>query len=89
MNTTDKIFVAGHLGMVGSSIVRLLKKLGYNNILISPKSELDLTNQQAVNNWFEVNKPDYVFMVAAKVSGIAANMANQLEILEENLQIEM
>ena len=81
MNTTDKIFVAGHLGLVGSSIVRLLKKLGYNNILISPKSELDLTNQQAVNNWFEVNKPDYVFLAAAKVGGIGANKSYPAELV--------
>ena len=88
MNTTDKIFVAGHLGMVGSSIVRLLKKLGYNNILISPKSELDLTNQQAVNNWFEVNKPDYVFLAAAKVGGIGANKTYPAEFLHENISIQ-
>ena len=56
MNISDKIFVAGHRGMVGSSIVRLLKILGYTNILTSSKSELDLTNQQSVNNWFEINK---------------------------------
>ena len=88
MNTTDKIFVAGHLGMVGSSIVRLLKKLGYNNILISPKSELNLTNQQAVNNWFEVNKPDYVFLAAAKVGGIGANKTYPAEFLHENISIQ-
>ena len=87
MNITDKIFVAGHLGMVGSSIVRLLKKLGYNNILISPKSELDLTNQQAVNNWFEVNKPDYVFLAAAKVGGIMANKTYPGLFIYNNLMI--
>ena len=88
MNITDKIFVAGHLGMVGSSIVRLLKKLGYNNILISPKSELDLTNQQSVNNWFEVNKPDYVFLSAAKVGGILSTKTYPANFIYENVMIQ-
>ena len=88
MNITDKIFVVGHLGMVGSSIVRLLKKLGYTNILTSPKNELDLTNQQSVNNWFEVNKPDYVFLSAAKVGGILLNMTYPANFIYENLMIQ-
>lgn len=88
MNITDKIFVVGHLGMVGSSIVRLLKKLGYINILTTPRVELDLTNQQAVNNWFEQNKPDYVFLAAAKVGGISANKAYPAEFLYDNISIQ-
>lgn len=88
MNKTDKIFVAGHRGMVGSSIVRLLKKLGYTNILISSKNELDLTNQQAVNNWFEMNKPDYVFLSAAKVGGILANKNYPANFIYDNLMIQ-
>ena len=88
MNITDKIFVAGHLGLVGSSIVRLLKKLGYTNILTTSRIELDLTNQQAVNNWFEKNKPDYVFLAAAKVGGIGANKAYPAEFLYDNISIQ-
>ena len=88
MNFLDKIFVAGHRGMVGSSIVRLLKKLGYINILTSPRVELDLTNQQSVNNWFEQNKPDYVFLAAAKVGGIGANKTYPAEFLYDNISIQ-
>jgi GDP-L-fucose synthase len=88
MNISDKIFVAGHLGMVGSSIVRLFKKLGYTNILTVPRTELDLTNQQEVNNWFEKNKPDYVFLSAAKVGGIGANKAYPSEFLYDNISIQ-
>jgi GDP-L-fucose synthase len=88
MNISDKIFVAGHRGMVGSSIVRLLKKLGYTNILTSTKNELDLTNQQSVNNWFEVNKPDYVFLSAAKVGGILSNKTYPANFIYENLMIQ-
>lgn len=88
MNISDKIFVAGHLGMVGSSIVRLFKKLGYTNILTVPRTELDLTNQQEVNNWFEKNKPDYVFLSAAKVGGIGANKSYPSEFLYDNISIQ-
>ena len=88
MNISDKVFVAGHHGMVGSSIVRLLKKLGYTNILTVPRKELDLTNQQEVNNWFEKNKPDYVFLSAAKVGGIGANKSYPAEFLYNNISIQ-
>lgn len=88
MNINDKIFVVGHLGMVGSSIVRLLKKLGYINILTASRVELDLTNQQSVNNWFVKNKPDYVFLSAAKVGGIGANKAYPAEFLYDNISIQ-
>ncbi len=88
MNISDKIFVVGHRGMVGSSIVRLLKRLGYTNILTVPRTELDLTNQHAVNNWFEKNKPDYVFLSAAKVGGIGANKAYPAEFLYDNISIQ-
>lgn len=88
MNISDKIFVVGHRGMVGSSIVRLLKRLGYTNIVTVPKTELDLTNQHAVNNWFEKNKPDYVFLSAAKVGGIGANKAYPAEFLYDNISIQ-
>jgi GDP-L-fucose synthase len=88
MNISDKVFVAGHHGMVGSSIVRLLKKLGYTNILIVPRKELDLTNQQEVNNWFEKNKPDYVFLAAAKVGGILSNKTYPANFIYDNLMIQ-
>jgi len=74
--------------MVGSSIVRLLKKLGYTNVLTSSKIELDLTNQQSVNNWFEVNKPDYVFLAAAKVGGILSNKTYPANFIYDNLMIQ-
>ena len=74
--------------MVGSSIVRLLKRLGYTNIVTVPKTELDLTNQHAVNNWFEKNKPDYVFLSAAKVGGIGANKTYPAEFLYDNISIQ-
>lgn len=73
MNKTDKIYVAGHRGMVGSAIVRKLRSEGFNNIIEKTSSELDLRNQESVNKFFENNKPDYVFLAAAKVGGIMAN----------------
>jgi len=88
MNISDKVFVAGHHGMVGSSIVRLLKKLGYTNILTVPRKELDLTNQQEVNNWFEKNKPDYVFLAAAKVGGILSNKTYPANFIYDNISIQ-
>jgi len=88
MNIDDKIYVAGHLGMVGSSIIRLLKKLGYTNLLTVSRSELDLKNQQEVNNWFSKNKPDYVFLSAARVGGIGANKTYPADFLYENIIIE-
>ena len=68
MEITDKIYVAGHRGMVGSSIVRKLNKDGFSNIVTKTSSELDLRNQQSVNDFFENEKPVYVFLAAAKVS---------------------
>ena len=88
MNITDKIFVAGHRGLVGSSIIRLLKKYGYTNILTANRNELDLTNQQDVNNWFEINKPGFVFLSAAKVGGIGANKTFPANFLYDNLSIQ-
>jgi len=88
MNTTDKIYVAGHRGMVGSAIVRKLKSEGFNNIIEKTSSELDLRNQESVNKFFEWNKPDYVFLAAAKVGGIMANNTYKAEFLYDNLMIE-
>lgn len=73
MTVSDKIYVAGHRGLVGSAIVRRLKKDGYTNIITKTHEELDLTNQHAVNSFFQTEEPDYVFMAAAKVGGIQAN----------------
>ncbi|HSQ45210.1 MAG TPA: GDP-L-fucose synthase [Ginsengibacter sp.] len=88
MNTTDKIYVAGHRGMVGSAIVRKLRSDGFNNIIEKTSSELDLRNQESVNKFFENNKPDYVFLAAAKVGGIMANNTYKAEFLYDNLMIE-
>lgn len=83
-----KIFVAGANGMVGSAIVRTLKKAGYQNILTPSSKELDLSNQAHVNTWFEKNKPEYVFLAAAKVGGILANNTYRADFLYVNLMIE-
>ena len=88
MNKSDKIYVAGHNGMVGSAIVRQLKNNGFTNLLVRTSKELDLTNQQAVNSFFETEKPDYVFLAAAKVGGIHANNVYRADFLYQNLMIE-
>lgn len=87
MNKASKIYVAGHRGMVGSAIVRLLKQKGYSNILCRTSAELDLRNQAAVNAFFEEEKPSYVFLAAAKVGGIMANNVYRAEFLYDNLMI--
>ena len=73
MNQSDKIYVAGHNGMVGSAIVRKLREKGFINIITRPSSELDLTNQKDTYNFLQDEKPDYVLIAAAKVGGIYAN----------------
>lgn len=88
MNKSDKIYVAGHNGMVGSAIIRQLKSNGFTNLLVKTSKELDLTNQQAVNSFFETEKPDYVFLAAAKVGGIHANNVYRADFLYQNLMIE-
>ncbi len=88
MNKTDKIYVAGHRGMVGSAVTQRLNKLGYNNIVSRTSKELDLTNQAAVNAFFESEKPDYVFLSAAKVGGIFANDTYPAEFIRDNLLIQ-
>lgn len=89
MNKNDKIYIAGHRGMVGSAIERLLKKEGYTNLITRTSKELDLRNQQAVNDFFAIEKPDYVFMSAAKVGGILANNIYRAEFIYDNLMIEL
>lgn len=88
MEKHSKIYVAGHRGMVGSAIVRKLEKEGYSNFVFRTSSELDLRNQQAVNLFFEKEKPEYVFLVAAKVGGIHANNVYRGEFIYDNIMIE-
>ncbi len=88
MNKTDKIYIAGHRGMVGSAIVRKLASEGFTNLIFKTSSELDLTNQQNVNNFFETEKPDYVFLAAAKVGGILANNVYRADFIYQNIMIE-
>ena len=88
MNKQNKIYVAGHNGMVGSAIVRQLSSEGYNEIVVRSSKELDLRNSQAVNAFFEEEKPDYVFMAAAKVGGIVANNTYRADFLYDNLMIQ-
>ncbi len=88
MNKTDKIYVAGHRGLVGSAIVRNLKSKGYENIIGRTHHELDLTNQAAVRAFFEEERPDVVVLAAAKVGGINANNTNPAEFAYENMQIQ-
>lgn len=88
MKTTAKIYVAGHRGLVGSAIVKNLTCKGYTNIITRTHAELDLTNQQAVLEFFEKEKPEYVFLAAAKVGGIVANNTYRADFIYENIQIQ-
>lgn len=88
MNLNDKIYIAGHRGMVGSAILRQLKAEGYTNFILRTSSELDLRNQQAVTVFFTQEKPDYVFLAAAKVGGIIANNTYRADFIYENLMIQ-
>jgi GDP-L-fucose synthase len=88
MEKSDKIFIAGHRGMVGSAIVRKLQQEGFSNLISKTSAELDLRNQQQVNDFFAVEKPAYVFLAAARVGGIVANNTYRAEFLYENLVIE-
>jgi len=87
MEKSAKIYVAGHRGMVGSAIVRKLKEKGYANIVVRSHQELDLTNQQAVWEFFEKEKPEYVFLAAAKVGGILANNTYKADFIYQNIMI--
>lgn len=89
MEKDSKIYVAGHRGMVGSAIVRRLRALDYENIISRTHSELDLTDQRAVNDFFATEKPEYVFLAAAKVGGIAANDAAPADFMYLNMMLEM
>ena len=88
MRLDSKIYVAGHKGMVGSAIVRLLHSKQFTNIITRSSTELDLRNQAAVSVFFQEEKPEYVFLAAAKVGGILANDTYRAEFLYDNLMIE-
>lgn len=88
MEKKSKIYIAGHRGMVGSAILRKLQKEGFENIVVRTSSELDLRDQQAVTAFFALEKPDYVFLAAAKVGGIVANNTYRADFLYENLMIQ-
>ena len=88
MKKTDKIYVAGHRGMVGSSIYRKLSQEGYSNICVATSNELDLKDKVEVDHFFNTEKPAYVFLAAAKVGGIMANNTYPVEFLYDNLMIQ-
>jgi GDP-L-fucose synthase len=88
MNKDSKIYVAGHRGMVGSAIVRRLEELGYTNIVTAPRNKLNLLDQSEVDNFFTKQKPEYVFLAAAKVGGIKANSEMKGDFIYDNLMIQ-
>ena len=88
MDSNSKIYVAGNTGLVGSAIIRMLKSKGYTNILSTPHSNWDLRSQEDVNRFFRINKPDYVFLAAAKVGGIGANSEQPADFIYDNLMIQ-
>jgi GDP-L-fucose synthase len=89
VNLDSRIFIAGHRGLVGSAILRRLEKSGYKNLITRTRSELDLTDARGVDEFFEVEKPEYVFLAAAKVGGILANDTYPADFLRENLAMEL
>ena len=88
MNKTDRVFIAGHNGMVGSAIVRLLRDRGFENLILRSHSELDLKDSNAVKDFFELEKPEIVILAAARVGGIQANLDYPAEFLYDNLVIQ-
>lgn len=88
MEKQSKIFIAGHKGLVGSAIVKNLKAKGYTNLLMRTREELDLLDQNAIKLFFEAEKPEYIFMAAAKVGGIVANNKYRADFIYENLQVQ-
>lgn len=88
MNKSDKIYIAGHNGMVGSAIARKLKSEGYTNVVARDSKQLDLRNQEAVNTFFAAERPAYVFLAAAKVGGIVANNTYRAEFIYDNMMIQ-
>jgi len=88
MEKNSKIYVAGHRGLVGSAIIRILQSQGYHNFVLRTKEELNLCNQNDVKNFFKKEKPDYVFLAAAKVGGILANNTLPAEFIYDNLMVQ-
>jgi GDP-L-fucose synthase len=88
MDKKAKIYIAGHNGMVGSAICRALQNQGYSNLILKSSNELDLRNQLAVNDFFEIESPEYVFLAAAKVGGILANSTYKADFIYDNLMIQ-
>ena len=88
MNPDSKIFVAGHRGMVGSAIVRRLQQRGYRNLVLRTHAELDLRRQEAVEQFFAAEHPEYVFVAAAKVGGIVANQSALADFMYDNMIME-
>lgn len=88
MEKSSKIYIAGHRGLVGSAILRLLQERGYSNVITRTRAELDLTDQTGVKEFFEKEKPEYVFLAAAKVGGIYANNTYPADFIYQNLQVQ-
>jgi GDP-L-fucose synthase len=88
VETTSRVFIAGHRGLVGSAIERRCRALGYTNLLLVPRSDLDLRDQKAVHEFFAANRPEYVFLAAARVGGIHANNAMPADFIRDNLLIQ-
>ena len=88
MNKTAKIFVAGHRGMVGSALMRALKAKGYNNVITQGREALNLLHQSAVGAFIRTERPDYIFIAAAKVGGIHANNTYPAEFIYQNLMVQ-
>ncbi len=88
MRKDSKIYIAGHMGLVGSALVRELKTQGYHNLILKNREDLDLTSQEEVKKFFEIEKPEYVFLAAAKVGGIVANNTYPADFIVDNLKIE-
>ena len=88
MNKQAKIYIAGHRGLVGSALVRKFQELGYDNLILKTRSELNLLNQQEVADFFAIEKPEYVFLAAAKVGGIGANSTYPADFVYENMMIQ-
>ena len=87
MQTSDKVYVAGHAGLVGSAVVRRLENAGFTNVLTASRRQLDLRDQSEVSHWFKANRPDYVFLVAGTVGGIMANSTRPAEFIYDNMMI--
>ena len=88
MNKNSKIYIAGHQGLVGSAILKNLQEKGYNNFVYRTHKELELTNQQAVAEFFKKEKPEFVFLAAARVGGIVANNIYRADFIYSNLEIQ-